>query len=234
MVASPSRKRGTRVHSGRVIWYTRVSTAEQADSGAGLAAQERTLSAITDQRGWTLVGVKTDAGVSGKSVQGRAALGEALDLLGSGGADILAVAKLDRLSRSVLDFVGLVARADREGWSLVAADVQVDTSTPAGRLVSNVMATIAEFERDVTAQRTKDALAARREAGVRLGRPRQIPLTVVDGIRVARARGRTLREIGESLTADGIPTARGGKAWSISTVQGVLNYPSTTEPYECS
>src|SRR5580765_4679883 len=92
----------------RVVLYTRVSTSEQAESGAGLAAQEAALRADATRRGWEVVDHLTDAGASGKSLAGRPALTQALHLVTSGAADVLAVSKLDRLSRSLLDFAALM------------------------------------------------------------------------------------------------------------------------------
>ena len=75
-----------------------------------------------------------------------------LALVDSGSLQAVIVAKLDRLSRSLLDFAGLMERARRQGWALVALDLGVDTSTPAGEMMANVLATFAQFER-----RTPDA-----------------------------------------------------------------------------
>lgn len=204
----------------RVVFYLRVSTREQADSGAGLAAQETSLRAEADRRGWEVAEVIVDTG-SGKSLAKRPGITHALELLAAGEVDALAVAKLDRLSRSVLDFAGLMARAQSEGWGLIALDVNVDTTTPAGKLVANVMAAVAEWEREVISARTRDGLAERRAAGVRLGRPRQLPLEIVRRIVAERATGATLRGIAAGLTADGIPTAQ-GKTWGHGTIAAVL------------
>lgn len=206
----------------RVVLYLRVSTAEQADSRAGLDAQESALRLAAERKGWTIAAVLTDAGVSGKSLTGRPALAEALALVETGDADILAVAKLDRLSRSLLDFAGLMARAHREAWALVALDVDVDTTTPAGKLVANVMASVAEWERETIAARTRDALAAKRAQGVRLGRPQMIPLGIVTRIVDERGAGASLRTIGAGLERDAVPTARGGDRWHASTIRDVL------------
>lgn len=205
----------------RVVLYLRVSTSEQADSGAGLEAQEHALRLAAERKGWEVVTVLTDAGASGKSLSGRPALAEALELVESGAADVLAVAKLDRLSRSLLDFAGLMARAHRDGWALVALDVDVDTTTPGGKLVANVMASVAEWERETIGARTRDALAAKRAQGVRLGRPRTLPLDVLARIRRDREEGQTFRAIADGLTADGVPTAQGG-VWRPGTVAAVL------------
>ncbi len=86
-------------------------------------------------------------------------------------ADVLLVAKLDRLTRSLRDFGELAERARKRRWALVCLDLGVDTTTPAGELVAGVVASTAQYERRLIGQRTREALAARRAAGVRLGRP---------------------------------------------------------------
>lgn len=209
-------------YGARAVGYLRVSTDEQANSGAGLAAQRTAVEAEAARRGWQVVAVEVDAGASGRSLTGRPALASALDAVRSGTADVLLVAKLDRLSRSLLDFAGLMARSQSEGWSLVALDLGVDTSTPAGEFMASVMASAAQWERRIIGQRTRDALAIKRELGVRLGRPPDIPVGVAAHIRQLRAGGMTMRAIAEQMTAEGIPTATGGTRWSPSTVQRVL------------
>jgi len=102
----------------------------------------------------------------------------ALEALEHGDVRALVVAKLDRLSRSMLDFTAVMARAQKQGWALVALDCAVDTTTPAGEAMANVLATFAQFERRLISQRTKEALAIKRAQGVRLGRPRTMPTGV--------------------------------------------------------
>ena len=72
----------------------------------------------------------------------------------------------------MLDFSKLMAKATSEHWALVALDVAVDTSTPSGEAMANMLATFAQFERRLISQRTKEALAVKCASGVRLGRRR--------------------------------------------------------------
>ncbi len=204
-----------------MIGYVRVSTDEQAASGAGLEAQRAAILSEAQRRGWHLVDVIEDAGYSGKTLR-RPGIATALEALRSKRADTLVVAKLDRLSRSMLDFALLMDRATREHWALVALDVGVDTTTPSGEAMANVMATFAQFERRLIAQRTRDALAQRRLAGVRLGRPRTLSDDVLRRIATERTSGSTLTAIADRLTADGVPTAQGGRRWYASTVSKAL------------
>jgi len=215
-------KRRKSVDPSIVVAYTRVSTEEQAVSGAGLDAQLASIESEIARRGWTLATTFTDAGVSGRSVANRPALAAALAAVESGEAGTLVVAKLDRLSRSLLDFAELMARAQRGGWNIVALDLGIDLSTPAGEFLASVMASAAQWERRIIGQRTKDALAAKKAAGVRLGRPSEMPVDVLDRIAHARLAGQSLRSIAVDLTEAGVPTARGGVRWSFSTIQAVL------------
>jgi len=227
-MTTPKRRRRRTTGNTRVVLYTRVSTSEQAESGLGLIAQEEALRAECDRRGWEIIAVLSDAGASGKSLSGRPGLGDALALIDTGHADCLAVAKLDRLSRSLLDFAGLMARAQSEGWNVIALDLGIDLSTPAGEFMASVMASAAQWERRSIGQRTKDALAVRRAEGVRLGRPPVLDTMLVDRMIKARANGLSYREIASQLNSDRVPTAHQGRLWHPATVRAAILRKSGT------
>jgi DNA invertase Pin-like site-specific DNA recombinase len=211
-----------------VLGYVRVSTDEQGGSGAGLEAQRRAIIRECMQRGWHLVEVIEDAGYSAKDLR-RPGIRAALEALSSGDAKALVAAKLDRLSRSMLDFTALMATAQKQGWALVALDCAVDTTTPAGEAMANVLATFAQFERRLISQRTRDALAVKRAQGVMLGRRPSVEDAIVRRIVRERKRGRNLRAVADSLNAEGVPTGQGGKQWYPATVRAVAlraNRPS--------
>ncbi len=205
----------------RVIGYVRVSTEEQKSSGAGLQAQRRAIISECERRGWHLVEVIEDAGFSAKDMK-RPGVQEALRVLQEGKASALVVAKLDRLSRSMIDFTALMGTAQKQHWALVALDCAVDTSTPTGEAMANMLATFAQFERRLISQRTREALAVKRASGVRLGRPPTVPQPIVRRIQRQRERGDSLRAIAESLNRDNVPTAQGGAQWYAATVRGIL------------
>lgn len=206
----------------RVIGYVRVSTDEQHASGAGVAAQTAAIRAEATGRGWHLLDVVgEDTGASSATLE-RAGLQAALERLDRGEADVLVVSKLDRLSRSLAQGIAVMDRAKRRGWSLVALDFGLDTTTPAGEMVAGIMLTTAQYERRLIGQRTRDALAAKKAAGVRLGGPQMLPDAIVSRIVDEHAAGRSLRAIGADLEADGVPTARGGAKWHASTIRAVL------------
>jgi DNA invertase Pin-like site-specific DNA recombinase len=208
-------------HSKFVLGYIRVSTDEQRDSGAGLQAQKSAILAECERRGWHLVEVIEDAGYSAKDLK-RPGIQLALDLLRQGEANALVVAKLDRLSRSMLDFSSLMATAQKQSWALLALDVNVDTSSPSGEAMANLLAVFAQFERRLISQRTKDALAIKKAQGVRLGRPRTLSSDLVRRVVEHRSGGMTLQQIADRLNEEGVSTAHGGRAWYPSTVSSVL------------
>jgi DNA invertase Pin-like site-specific DNA recombinase len=204
----------------RVIGYVRVSTNEQASNGHGLDAQRAAIAAEAERRGWTVQWLE-DPGASAKSLD-RPGMRYGLDLLRRGDAEALVVSKMDRLSRSLSDFVRLMETAKKEKWALVTLDPDVDMTTPNGKLLANLMAVFAEWEREMIGQRTKDGLAAARAKGIRLGRPPEVDVDVAQRISSLRSGGATLTTIAELLTAEQVPTARGGERWWPSTVRGVL------------
>lgn len=227
-MTKPLRKRPART-SPRVLAYLRVSTEQQAESGGGVGAQRMAIELYAKMQGWDDLTFIEDPAWSAKSLD-RPQLNQALAALAAGEADILLAAKLDRVSRSVKDFAHLLDTARSEGWRLVLIDPGVDTSTASGEMVANMMASAAQYERRIIGQRTKDALAAKKAAGVRLGRPAALSLDVVKRIVDERAAGRGLREIAEGLTADRVTTAkvlrdRARRAKAIAEGQPVDSLP---------
>jgi DNA invertase Pin-like site-specific DNA recombinase len=202
------------------LGYVRVSTQQQVDAGASLEAQRNALTAEAERRGWDIELV-ADEGLSAKNLH-RPGLRDALDRLDHGDADALLSIRLDRVSRSVVDFAGLLVRANRRGWQVVLLSPNLDTADPAGKFTAHVLAAASEYERDLVRVRTREGMAQRRAEGVHLGRPPTLDESVVARIVEERAAGRTLKAIAAGLTADGVPTARGRGTWSTSTVQGVL------------
>ena len=213
---------------GMAIGYVRVSTAEQADSGLGIAAQRAAIERECERRGWTLVAIHEDSAASGRGLNGRSALREGLSALDRGDADILVVAKLDRLTRSVRDAADLLERSSLQGWALVALDLGVDTTTPSGEAMANVMAVFAQLERRLIGQRTREALAVKRAQGIRLGRPRQLPNAVVKRIVASHDKGEGWSVIARELNKDQVATAQGGREWYAATVRGVYQSAANT------
>lgn len=203
--------------------YRRVSTREQAIHGVGLQAQKTRLTlgcAFKELtvHSWDCV----DEGKSGKDLK-RKGLEQALEIVRSGEAAGIVVSKLDRLSRRLLDFSMLMDAAQKEGWTFIILDPDIDLRTPMGKMIAGIMATFAEFERDMISQRTLDALAEKRVEGVKFGRPRSIDDTVLDAILKAYVQTPNYSAVARWLNESGVPTAQGGKIWYPTTVSKIVN-----------
>jgi DNA invertase Pin-like site-specific DNA recombinase len=207
---------------GCTVAYLRVSTTEQSESGAGLDAQRASIEAYALRAGIQIDAWHVDAGVSGSIAPlDRDELSAALRTLSGCSGGTLIVAKLDRLTRSSLDLHTLLELAKREGWKLASADGTVDMSSPFGRAMVGMSGVFAELERDLIRTRTREGMAAKRQQGVRLGRPTTLPEDIRQRIADERADGATFAAIAAGLNEDKIPTARGGLTWYPSTVKSV-------------
>ncbi|MEA3216165.1 MAG: hypothetical protein QOJ19_2321 [Acidimicrobiia bacterium] len=206
----------------RAVTYRRVSTEEQAVSGLGLEAQRTTLEAAIATRRWTVVADLADEGVSATlPPHKRPGLAQALELLCTRQADVLIVTKSDRLCRSVRDLLDLLDQAERCKFGVVALDSEVDTTTASGRLVATMVGAVAEWERRIIVERTRTALAAKKAAGARLGRPVQLSQELRRRVGELRATGLSIREVAGALNSEG-RTQGNGAPWTRSAVQRVL------------
>lgn len=220
------------------VGYIRVSTDEQAASGLGMDAQEHSVRGYAALYGLTLVSLEVDDGWSGKSLR-RPGIGRALARIEAGEATALVFAKLDRLTRNVRDLGDLMERAARDGWAMHSVGEKIDTSTATGRMLANMIVTIAAWERETTGERTKAALAALKRRGARLGRaPYGYSHANVQGKRVMvpvpaeqevlalcqewADSGLTLREMASELMLRQIPARDGGLRWGPSSVACVM------------
>ena len=156
----------------KVIGYTRVSTDEQADKGQSLAAQRVKVEAYCKLYDLELVEMIEDAGQSGKTLK-RDGLQRALMMLRKGTAEGIVIAKLDRLTRSVVDGGTLIADYFGEkGHELFSVGDHINTRTAAGRLVLNVLLSVSQWEREAIGERTRDALQHKIANGERCGKVR--------------------------------------------------------------
>ena len=205
------------------IAYIRVSTSEQAGSGLGLESQRARVTGMAAVKDWTLIDVIEDAGASGKD-SNRDGLREVMAQVNAGLVSAVIVAKLDRLTRSVADLGAMVDLFAKRGVALVSTGESIDTSTAMGRAMVNMIGVFAQLERESIGERTRDALAVKRERGERAG---TVPFGYRDAgdgslieddgeqqqlatMREMRARGETFAAIADSLNAAGVRTRRGG------------------------
>ena len=217
----------------KVVGYVRVSTQDQADGGASVAAQRQKLQQYAELFELDLVAIIEDAGASAKTLQ-REGLHEALAYLDGGKAEGLLVAKLDRLTRSGKDLGTLLDSHFRSEFSLLSVADKIDTSTAAGRLVLNVLASVSEWEREAIGERTSAALQHKIAQGEHVGSPslgfdmvggklvkNEDEAEVVERIQQLRAEGHTFQQIADTLTEEGHRTKRGGQ-WYPATVRNYV------------
>jgi|SRR5262245_52269134 len=219
----------------RAIGYVRVSTEKQADGGVSLEAQEQKIRAMAVVKDVELVDVIVDAGESAKSLQ-RPGMARLLELVDRKAVDTVIIAKLDRLTRSVVDLGELLTRFKKRGVTLVSVADSLDTRTATGRMVMNVMMSIAQWEREAISERTQDALSAKRSKNERIGNVAfgyrlsadgihverdELEQAILARIRTMKAAGRTLRQIADDLNIAGIRTRR-QSAWRHQYVANAL------------
>lgn len=222
----------------KVIGYIRVSTEEQASSGQSLDAQRAKLEAYARLYELELVEIIEDAGESAKTLQ-RPGLQRCLEMLRSGTAAGLLIAKLDRLTRSVADWQELIDGffGERAGRQLFSVADSIDTRTAAGRLVLNVLLSVAQWERETIGERTKDALQSKIRKGERCGKVRFGFRLADDGrmlipnpeeqevlrlVRELHAAGESLRFIAAELSRRSIITKEGNSTWTHTAVSRLL------------
>lgn len=218
----------------KVIGYLRVSTQEQEQSGLGLEAQQEKIRAYCGLYDLELVDMVQDA-ASGKSMKGREGLALALAMLARGEADGLIVAKLDRLTRSVKDLGELIEKYFAK-FSLFVVAEQVDTRTASGRLVLNLLTSVAQWERETIGERTAAALGAKRARGEKTGgavpfgydlqagklienEQEQAVIRLIDDL---KGRGHGYKAIAKELNHRGYTTKQGA-VWQQMTVKRVVN-----------
>jgi DNA invertase Pin-like site-specific DNA recombinase len=186
-----------------------------------LGDQADKLGSYITSRGWQHLDHITDPGMSGKKLQNRKGLQSALDRLDRGEADVLVASKVDRVARSTSDFSALLDRADRKGWKVCVLDVDVDTTTAAGRLVVDVVAAAAQFESKRIGERVRDAHAVRRSQGKRAGQAPILPREIRERIYNDHVAGASFSAIARDLNDEGVPSAKGGKWWPMTVSQVV-------------
>lgn len=140
----------------KAVGYIRVSTEEQAREGVSLDAQEARVKAFCQAKGWDLLRIYRDEGVSGKSLD-RPGIQSLLSDLKGNGVEVVVTVKLDRLTRSIRDLGALVEELF-SGVSLASVEESLDSSTAGGRMVINLLGTVAQWERETVSERTKAAL----------------------------------------------------------------------------
>lgn len=227
-----------------VIGYVRVSTLEQATEGVSCEVQEARITAYCTASGRSLDRIIVDGGASAKTLN-RDGLSGLLSDIRKGNVSTVVVLKLDRLTRSVRDLAELLDLFQRFDTALVSVSEHVDTATASGRLLLNLLTSVAQWEREAIGERTALALAQKRSNGIVYGRipfgyRRESNSLIADEAQQAALRkmlhlyeaGASLREIAHALNSDGVRTGQGGQRWYASSVRAVLNSRQTASIME--
>ena len=220
----------------RCAVYTRKSTEEGLDQDFNsLDAQREACEAyIASQAGlgWKLIRTRyDDGGVSGGTMD-RPALQQLLADIQSAKIDVVVVYKIDRLTRSLMDFAKIVDVFDAKGVSFVSVTQQFNTTTSMGRLTLNVLLSFAQFEREVTAERIRDKIAASKKKGMWMGGPwplgfdvrdKRLVVNEAEAVTVRRLfdlymQIRSVRHLKVAADAEGIVTKR--RSFASGRVQG--------------
>jgi DNA invertase Pin-like site-specific DNA recombinase len=168
----------------RVAVYTRVSTDAQTTEN-----QQRELAKVSKQRGWKVIKVYTDHGISGtKGRDQRPAFDSLIKDATRGKFDIIAAWSVDRLGRSLKDLLGFLTEIHALGVGLYLHQQAVDTTTPAGRALFQMMGVFAEFERAMIRERVMAGLKRAKANHVQLGRPK-IAAKIEERVKAELAKG---------------------------------------------
>lgn len=222
----------------KAVGYIRVSTEEQAREGVSLEAQEDKIKKYADLHNLELIGVISDEGKSGKDLN-REGVQKVISLCKDRSVDHLVVYKMDRLTRRTLDLLTLVEEVFKpSNVQFHSITEKIDTSTAQGKFFLTITGAMAQMERDLISERTREALQYKISKGELVGSPplgfeaiekelrkTQDELVVVQEIfKMKRGRGKnklSLRQISNRLNEQMIPTKRGGK-WYAGTVRYIL------------
>ena len=180
--------------SKRIALYLRVSTTDQT-----VENQHRELQAVAERHGWNVVATFIDAGVSGtKGRDKRPGYDELCRGIARREFDQVAAWSIDRLGRSLQELVGLLGELHAKGVDLYLHQQGIDTGTPAGKAMFQMMGVFAEFERAMIVERVKAGLSRARSQGKRLGR-RPVGIDVVERIREQLATGAGILKTAKAL-----------------------------------
>lgn len=208
------------------VGYIRVSTEEQVKEGISLDNQEARIRAFATAKGWDLIAIYRDAGRSGKSLR-RPEIQALIENAKAKKFDVVIVYRVDRLTRKQRDLWFLLDDVfTKNDIGFISVNEPFDTTAAIGKACLGMIGLFAQLERDLISERTKDALAHKKELGGTLGRPLitelgEGELETVSYIRNLRREGLSYALIARRLNKEDVPTSRGGR-WFASTVSYVV------------
>jgi site-specific DNA recombinase len=203
------------------IGYARVSTDSQADNGVSLEMQREKIEAYCRLHDLELIDVIVDAGYSAKTMK-RPGAQRLMAIVDAQDVGAVVVYKLDRLSRSTRDTLELIERFNRANVAFHSIEEKLDTKSAMGEFVLTILAALAQMERRMIGERTKDAMTHAKAQGKHMGREGFKGVEVITAMKTLRAQGFSYDDIAKDLNARRVPTDRGG-VWAGNTVRRILN-----------
>jgi DNA invertase Pin-like site-specific DNA recombinase len=179
-------------HKKTVAIYARVSTDRQK-----VDMQTRALRDFVNRSGWKIFNEYKDQGYTGTNTK-RPAFAEMMHEARKRKFDILLVWKLDRLSRSLKDLINTLDELRSLGIHFISYENDLDTTTPTGKLVFQIIGAVAEFEKEIIRERVRAGLENARQKGKRLGRP-SINIEILESASILRKQGLSFRKIEKQL-----------------------------------
>ena len=218
------------------IGYARVSTAKQVEAGLSLGAQEERIRQWCTMNDYQLVGLYTDAGLSGRKFDNRPSMQSALNACKK--ATALVTYSLSRLTRSTKDLIHIAEQLHRQGADLVSVSENLDTTSATGKMMFRMLGVMAEFERDIIGERTSLAMQAKKAKGEYIGgfipygyqladdgkTLIEIPAEqkIIQLAKQSREQGHTLEQIADQLYQQGCGTRKNKKflPYQVSRILG--------------
>ena len=207
----------------KAVGYIRVSTEGQAEKGISLEAQRAKIEAYAALKDFHLVEIIEDAGISAKNLK-RPGMQRLLDMIHRKEIDAVIILKLDRMFRNTVDALQTTQRFDKKGVALHSIQENLDTQSALGRFYFTLVASLAEMERGVIGERTKMAMARKKEKGEVISRftpygyqkrgnklvASQEEQDALKLMRSLKDAGKSFRQVADALNDMGITTKSGG------------------------
>lgn len=217
------------------VGYVRVSTGRQADEGLSLEFQRVRIAAWCQDRGYALLAIYEDAGISAKAMHNRPGLQAALDQACAERAALVCYS-MSRASRSIRDLLDISERLNRAGADLVSLSESIDTTGPYGRFGFHVLAAVNQLQREIIAETTRENLRHAAARGQHVGRPprglrlvnKALVIEDEDAVRLylraceLRGQGLSYAAVADRLTSEGFKPARGAARFSPKVARDLV------------
>lgn len=231
------------------VLYLRCSTLNQAVEGVSIQVQKEKAIQWCEYNGYSIKGIFSDEGISGKSVDKREGVQNALKSVAKG--DALVFYSLSRLARSTKETIEISENLTKRGVDLISLKENIDTTTATGRMMFKMLAVLAEFERELTVERTCDAMQRMKADNVLIGSipfgfdavptgkkseksgreekllvPNDYEQSVITRIKVLRhtnpSKLLSFKKIALQLEKEGVKTRKGTTNWHATSIERIL------------